>query len=81
VVGAARDVTVPGETGLLAEGTGEWADALRGLRDDPGLRERMGRAGRRRVEERYSVRAVEGRLARILREAAGRPDSANGEGG
>jgi glycosyltransferase involved in cell wall biosynthesis len=43
------------ETGFLAETTGEWVAALARLAGDPGLRERMGRAGRRVVEERYSV--------------------------
>lgn len=69
-VGAAPDVIEHGETGFLASTAEEWARALRALHGDPGLRERMGRAGRRRVEGRYSVQALWPELADALREAA-----------
>jgi glycosyltransferase involved in cell wall biosynthesis len=44
-----------GETGFLAETAAEWADAIGKLSADPALRQRMGRAGRALVEERYNV--------------------------
>lgn len=43
------------ETGFLAESADDWAAAIGRLAADPELRERMGRAGRRVIEERYSV--------------------------
>lgn len=46
-----------GETGFLAQTPAQWIEAVRRLADDPELRRRMGRAGRQRVEARYSVAA------------------------
>jgi glycosyltransferase involved in cell wall biosynthesis len=50
-----------GETGFRAETTDDWVSAVRRLAEDPDLRRRLGAAGRRQVEERYSV-AAGGRL-------------------
>ena len=44
-----------GETGFLADTAEEWVDAVGRLARDPELRRRMGAAGRRLLEERYSV--------------------------
>ncbi len=44
-----------GETGFLVETPDQWVAAIRRLAGDPGLRRRMGRAGRRVVEREYSV--------------------------
>jgi len=44
-----------GETGFLAETTEQWVDAVGRLARDPDLRQRMGAAGRRLLEERYTV--------------------------
>ncbi|PAX09229.1 glycosyltransferase family 4 protein [Sphingomonas lenta] len=46
---------VDGEVGLLATTPAEWAEAIRMLAADPARTEAMGQAGRRRVEERYSI--------------------------
>jgi glycosyltransferase involved in cell wall biosynthesis len=54
-VGVHVEMVGHNETGFLAESPGDFAAALARLAGDPGLRERMGRAGRRVVEERYSV--------------------------
>ena len=53
---AVREVNVPGETGLEVpiRDVGALAEALETLAADPGLRTRMGEAGRRRVAERFS---------------------------
>ncbi len=48
-------MVLPGETGFLAATTSEWVAAIRTLAGDPDLRRRMGAAGRRLVEERYSI--------------------------
>lgn len=56
-VGGTPDVIDHGETGLLVEP--EDADALAGaierLLDDPGARDRLGRAGRERIVRRFSL--------------------------
>jgi len=56
-VGGIPDVVVDGVTGLLVspESPNEMADCLVELILNPGLRERMGVAGRRRVEEEFSL--------------------------
>jgi glycosyltransferase involved in cell wall biosynthesis len=53
-VGANVDL-VTSECGLLALDTQEWLDALRKLRDQPGIRSKMGEAGRARVVAHYSL--------------------------
>jgi glycosyltransferase involved in cell wall biosynthesis len=44
-----------GESGFLASTPSEWQEAISQLVRDPELRRRMGLAGRRRLEEAYSV--------------------------
>ena len=70
-VGANVDVVTPA-TGLLAGTTAEWVKALDELRRDPVKRESMGRAGRVRAEELYSVQARMPELAEIWMGAARR---------
>jgi glycosyltransferase involved in cell wall biosynthesis len=53
-VGANVDV-VSVECGLLASNDLEWLDALRRLRDEPVTRDEMGKAGRSRVVNHYSL--------------------------
>ena len=54
-VGANLGIIEDGENGLLAGSVEEWAEALRRLVRDPGLRRELGDAGRRTVAARYSV--------------------------
>jgi glycosyltransferase involved in cell wall biosynthesis len=54
-VGVHREMVRHDETGFLAETHDEWVAAMERLVADPALRTRMGSAGRRLVEERYSV--------------------------
>lgn len=56
-VGVHPQMVRHGETGLLAHTTSEWIEAIRTLARNPELRRQMGAAGRRIVEERYSVEA------------------------
>ena len=60
-VGVQAELVRHGETGFLAATPAEWADAVGRSARDPELRRRMGWAGRRLVESRYSV-PVGGRL-------------------
>lgn len=65
-VGANLDIVQPGETGLLAATSQEWAESLRRLVLDPALRDRLGRRGRELAEQRYSRRTVAPRLLAVL---------------
>lgn len=65
-VGANADIVRDGVEGVHADGAASWVAALRRLRDDDASRERMGLAGRQRVESEYSVQAVAPRLAELL---------------
>ena len=73
-VGANCQMVVDGETGFLARTPAEWAEAISTLATDPRLRARFGAAGRRRVEEQYSVRGWSdeflGLLERLARPTA-----------
>lgn len=60
-VGVQAEFVCHGETGFLPETTEQWVSAVRRLTADPDLRRRLGAAGRRQVEDRYSVAAA-GRL-------------------
>jgi glycosyltransferase involved in cell wall biosynthesis len=71
-VGVNQQIVEHGVNGFLAGTEEEWRLALRRLRDDPGLRVRMGEAGRRKVEAQYSLEVVEPRLRELLLAAAGR---------
>lgn len=56
-VGVQVDMVRHGETGYLAATAQEWSEAVRRLTRDASLRQRMGQAGRRLLEDRYSVQA------------------------
>jgi len=56
-VGANCDVLRDGENGFLAATEAEWVEKLKLLLEQPALRERLGGAGRRTVEARYSLEA------------------------
>jgi glycosyltransferase involved in cell wall biosynthesis len=54
-VGVQAEMVRHGETGYLAQTPAQWAEAVGRLAADPALRRRMGQAGRRQVETRFSV--------------------------
>jgi glycosyltransferase involved in cell wall biosynthesis len=70
--GGAPEVIADGETGFLAE-PGE-PDSLAGrietLRADPGLRMKMGQAGRQRVLDRFTLDRCASRLAEVFKHVA-----------
>jgi len=70
-VGLNRDLAIPGKTGLWADDMDEWTDKISELIDDPVKRIKMGLAGRKLVEEKYSLQAQAPRYLAILRKIAG----------
>ncbi|HUU31217.1 MAG TPA: glycosyltransferase, partial [Phycisphaerae bacterium] len=53
----------PEETGLWARTAEEWAAAVRRLAADAALRERLGRAGRRRIEVDFDFAVLAPKVA------------------
>jgi glycosyltransferase involved in cell wall biosynthesis len=56
-VGANKQVVINGETGLFASNTDEWKTKLKTLILAPAIREKMGLAARKHIENHYSVSA------------------------
>jgi hypothetical protein len=65
-VGVNREMVTHGVNGLLAPDGGAWEQCLRRLAGDREERRRMGSAGRRLVEESYSLAKWAPRLLRAL---------------
>jgi glycosyltransferase involved in cell wall biosynthesis len=74
-VGVHPEMVIHGETGFLATTAAEWAEAIERLARDPALRRRLGAAGRRLVQERYSVAAWGQPLAELIERVARGPAS------
>lgn len=70
-VGVNRDIIQDGVNGFLAATPEEWTEKLGWLLADESLREKLGRAGRETVIERYSLAVYAPLLARVLGAAAG----------
>jgi glycosyltransferase involved in cell wall biosynthesis len=70
-VGANSDIVELGHNGYLAASRDEWIEALLRLADDSDLRSQLGQAGRRKVEEKYSLQAVLPRMISFYRELVG----------
>jgi glycosyltransferase involved in cell wall biosynthesis len=69
-IGANRDVVIEGETGLFADTPSTWVEKLEWLLCDATLRQRLGQAGRARVEAEYCLQQTAPRLVRLLTETA-----------
>lgn len=69
-VGGIPEVVLDGETGLLVppEDPGALADAIRRLLEDPSLAQRLGEAGRRRVEAVFSAERMAEQTAALYEE-------------
>jgi phosphatidylinositol alpha-1,6-mannosyltransferase len=70
--GGAAEAVRDGETGLVVDGrhSGQVAEAIGALLADPHRADAMGKAGRDRVERRFTWPRLTGRLARWLAEAS-----------
>jgi glycosyltransferase involved in cell wall biosynthesis len=69
-VGANREIVRDSIDGYLAATADDWMRALGALVSDRDLRERFGRAGRARAEERFTVQVVTARLTALFEEVA-----------
>jgi glycosyltransferase involved in cell wall biosynthesis len=71
-VGVNREIIRDGENGFLASTTAEWTTKLERLLSDADLRRRFSIAGRRTIEQHYSLHGTAPEIAAILRNAANR---------
>jgi glycosyltransferase involved in cell wall biosynthesis len=68
-VGVQKELVTDGETGFLVNTPAEWEEAIGRLAGDPHLRRRLGQAGRRRLEQDFSVSAGAARWIELLGQA------------
>ncbi|MFH1508136.1 MAG: glycosyltransferase family 4 protein [Candidatus Omnitrophota bacterium] len=66
-VGVNKSIIKDGVNGFLASTEKEWIDKLSLLIEDAKLREKIGQAGRKTVEEGYSLKAYSGKFVDILK--------------
>lgn len=69
-VGVNSTIIKDGENGFIADGPEEWIEKIKKLMDSADLRKRIGEAGRKTVEERYSAQVQAPRVLEIFRSAA-----------
>ncbi|MCB9800538.1 MAG: glycosyltransferase family 4 protein [Candidatus Omnitrophica bacterium] len=62
------EVVDDGTDGFLADGTVEWVEKLTHLIEDAGLRQSMGQAARKKIEEKYDLAGRSEELITILKE-------------
>ena len=65
-VGVNADIVEHGVNGFLANTQAEWREAIRALLGDADLRRQMGAAGRKKVEQHYSLQIWGPRVAEML---------------
>src|SRR6202048_455811 len=80
-VGANTQIVEPGIHGFLADSPADWVSALLYLWRRPDVRRKMGIAGRRRAEERYSLKVAAPQLISMLRQIAGAVENIADPGG
>ena len=68
-VGVNRDIIQHGVNSMLASTPQEWINGLSELLTNPALRQTMAVAGRRTIEERYSLQVTAPQLAAVLNAA------------
>ncbi len=67
-VGVNAEIITHEKNGLLANSPAEWSECLKRLARDSALRERLGQAGRKRIEQHYAVDIQAPRLISLLEE-------------
>lgn len=72
-VGVNTEIIQDGENGFLAATEEEWIKKLSLLIESPQLREKLGKAGRKTVVEKYSVEANKHKYLQVFEEVLGRP--------
>jgi glycosyltransferase involved in cell wall biosynthesis len=75
-VGVNKEIIEDGVNGFLAATEQEWDDKVGRLLTDADLRRRLGDAGRKTIEERYSLAVHAPRLASLLRDLVSRRKAA-----
>jgi glycosyltransferase involved in cell wall biosynthesis len=68
-VGVNTEIVEAGRNGFLASSTNQWVNALELLISTPQKARKMGREGRRKVEENYCLQITAPILARIIQSA------------
>ena len=71
-VGVNSEIVRHGENGFLATSTDEWVNSLYQLLQSPSLSQRMGAAGRNRVEDAFCLQKAAPRIAKLLSQVAER---------
>jgi glycosyltransferase involved in cell wall biosynthesis len=74
-VGVNPEIVVDGVTGYLASNEEEWEEKLSLLIDNNDLRQEMGKAGRKRVEEKYSIDIAYPEMKNIIEKVSGSGES------
>jgi glycosyltransferase involved in cell wall biosynthesis len=69
-VGVNTTIITDGENGYLASNTAEWLEKIRRLLGSAELRKRVGLAGRRTVEERFSAKVIAPKVIEIFKATA-----------
>ena len=69
-VGVNADIVEHGVNGFLATNEEQWRTAIRTLLANPDLRHRMGAAGRKKVEQHYSIQVHGPKVASLLHQLA-----------
>jgi glycosyltransferase involved in cell wall biosynthesis len=69
-VGVNTRIVEPGKTGFLPSSNLDWVQALAMLSRNADMRKAMGKAGRKKIEQEYSLQMAAPRLLEILTKAA-----------
>ncbi len=69
-VGVNSTIIKDGENGYLADGTAEWVEKLKLMLHSPELRQKIGMAGRKTVEDEYSAKVIAPKVLEIFRSVA-----------
>ncbi len=69
-VGVNAEIITHEQTGLLADSPDDWRRCLKRLAEDAVLRDRLGKAGRERIEQHYALQVQAPRLIRLIEDLA-----------